>query len=176
MITLRPAREHEIPALNDLIARSARGLSTGDYSPGEIEALITHIFGVDSELVSDGTYVIAEVDGEVAGCGGWSRRRTLFGGDAFAGRESGFLDPATDAAKIRAFFVAPEFARRGVGQAILDHCAAAAAGAGFSRLELMATLPGVPFYRRLGFDGEAEVVVEAGETPVRFVPMERSVS
>ena len=125
-IAIRPAVAAEIPALEALVARSARGLSGGTYSGAEIDALVEHIFGIDSEVVADGTYLVAEIDGIVAGCGGWSRRRTLFGGDSFAARESGLLDPAADAARIRALFVDPAFARRGVGKAILAASEAAA--------------------------------------------------
>jgi N-acetylglutamate synthase-like GNAT family acetyltransferase len=174
-VRIRPAVIEEIPALEALIVRSARGLSRRDYAEAEVEALITHIFGVDSEVVGDGTYLVAEVDGQVAGCGGWSRRRTLFGGDRFAARENGLLDPAHDAARIRAFFVDPAFARRGVGRAILAACEAAAVAAGFRRLALMATLPGVPFYAAEGFIGEDEVRVPAGHLEVPFLPMVKRV-
>ena len=172
---IRRAVAADVPMLEALIARSARALSSGDYSSDEIEALIAHIFGVDSEVVADGNYLVAEVDGVAAGCGGWSRRRTLFGGDRFAARESGLLDPAVDAAKIRAFFVDPAFARRGVGGAILAACEEAAAAAGFRRLELMATLPGVPFYAAAGYVAGKPVIVPAGELSVRFQPMVKQV-
>lgn len=172
---IRRAAAADIPVLEALIARSARALSTADYSADEIEALIAHIFGVDSEVVADGNYLVAEFGGVVAGCGGWSRRRTLFGGDRFAARESGLLDPSVDAAKIRAFFVDPPFARAGVGAAILAACEAAAATAGFRRLELMATLPGVPFYAAAGYVGDREVTVPAGALSIRFRPMMKQV-
>ncbi len=174
-VAIRRAVPADVPELEALIARSARALSTGDYGADEIEALIAHIFGVDSEVVADGNYLVAELDGIAAGCGGWSRRRTLFGGDRFAARESGLLDPATDAAKIRAFFVDPAFARAGVGAAILAACEAAAVAAGFRRLELMATLPGVPFYVAAGYVAGDEVTVAAGPLPVRFRPMVKQV-
>ena len=174
-LVLRRAVAADIPMLEALIARSARALSTGNYRTEEIEALIAHIFGVDSEVVADGTYLVAEIDGAAAGCGGWSRRRTLFGSDRFAERARGLLDPASDAAKIRAFFVDPPFARRGVGTAILAACEAAAVAAGFRRLELMATLPGVPFYAAAGYVAGAEVVVAAGPIPVRLRPMVKQV-
>jgi len=161
--------------LEALIARSARGLSRADYSAAEIEALIAHIFGVDSEVVADGTYFVAEIDGHRAGCGGWSRRRTLFGGDRFAARENGLLDPERDAARIRAFFVDPAFARRGVGAAILAACEEAATAAGFREMALMATLPGIPFYEAAGFVGAADTIVAAGDCLVRFRPMTKRV-
>ena len=119
---IRRATLDERPALERLIAESARGLSRADYSDEQIEAAIAAVFGVDTDLIHDGTYYVAEASGQFVGCGGWSRRRTLFGGDRYAVRDSGELDPATEAAKIRAFFVHPEWARRGVGAAILAAC------------------------------------------------------
>jgi GNAT superfamily N-acetyltransferase len=170
-LSIRPAHADEIPALNRLITASARALSQGFYTPAQIEAAITHVFGVDSELVADGTYLVVEADGATLGCGGWSRRATLFGGDGFAGRQSGLLDPARDAAKIRAFFVAPEAARRGVGAALLSACESAAAQAGFTRTELMATLPGVPFYASKSYVPAAAISLDCGGVAVGFVPM-----
>lgn len=170
--TIRPARADEIPALETLITASARILSQGFYTAEETEAAITHVFGVDSELVADGTYLVVDDDaGDRLGCGGWSKRATLFGGDRFAGRESGLLDPARDAAKIRAFFVAPHAARRGVGAALLKACEDAAAAAGFARTELMATLPGVPFYAAHGYGPQTPIALDCGGVAVRFMPM-----
>ena len=170
-ITLRAAVPADVPALDALIAASARALGKGYYTPAETEAAIAHVFGVDSVLVADGTYVVAEVGGVLAGCGGWSARRTLFGGDRFAGREDARLDPATDAARIRAFFVAPAFARRGVGRAILTACEEAAAAAGFTRAALMATLPGVPFYAAAGYVAAPAEAHRYDGVTVTFVPM-----
>ncbi len=171
--TIRPARESEVPALEAHIAASARALGPPHYTAAETEAAITHVFGVDSELVGDGSYLVAESNGQIMGCGGWSRRTTLFGGDRFAGRQSGFLDPATDAARIRAFFVAPAFARQGVGDALLAACEAAAAAHGFTRTALMATLPGQPFYAARGYVAADAITLDLGGTPVRFVPMDK---
>jgi len=172
---IRPARLDEREKLQALIARSARALSVGDYDEAQLDRAIGTVFGVDTELVQDGTYLVAEIDGALAGCGGWSRRKTLFGADGRRDRESGFLDPAVDAAKIRAFFVAPEWARRGVGTAILDACEAAAKAAGFRSLELMATLPGERMYRALGFVGSDPVEYDMGEgLMIRFVPMRKA--
>lgn len=169
---IRPARSPEIPALEQIITASARILSQGYYTAQETEAAIAHVFGVDSELVRDGTYLVVEdASGDILGCGGWSKRATLFGGDNFAARESGLLDPARDAAKVRAFFVAPHAARRGVGAALLKACEDAAAAAGFTRTELMATLPGEPFYAVHGYVGAAPITVDCGGVAVRFVPM-----
>ena len=172
-IAMRPAVAADVPALEALIAASARALGQGYYTPAETEDAIAHVFGVDSALVADRSYLVAEVDGELAGCGGWSARRTLFGGDRFAGRRDDALDPAVDAARIRAFFVAPAFARRGVGAAILTGCETAARAAGFTRAELMATLPGVPFYAAHGYVAGADTIHDCGGVPVRFVAMSR---
>ena len=149
--SLRLAQPGDVAVLNDMIRESARALSVGFYTPEQTEAAIRWVFGVDSVLVSDGTYFVAEWEGAIAGCGGWSRRRTLYGGDQRPVGGGEFLDPAVDAAKVRAFFVAPSFARRGVGTVLLDACADAAWHAGFRELELMATLPGVPLYSARGF-------------------------
>ncbi len=171
---IRPARPADVPELEALIQRSARGLSRDDYSDAEIETCVAHVFGVDSELVSDGTYYVVEEDGQAVACGGWSRRKTLFGGDNYQGRESGYLDPAVDAAKIRAFFVHPDFARRGLGSLILRHCEAEARAAGFTRMEMMATLPGVKLYRALGYSGDAVQVFDMPNgVSISFVPMSR---
>jgi GNAT superfamily N-acetyltransferase len=173
---IRPAQPAEIPALEAIITASARILSQGFYTAAETEAAIAHVFGVDSELVADGTYLVVEDSaGDRLGCGGWSRRATLFGGDKFAGRESGLLDPARDAAKIRAFFVAPHAARRGVGAALLKACEDAAAAAGFTRTELMATLPGEPFYAAHSYAGQAPINLDCGGVAVRFVPMGKTI-
>ncbi|MFL5560659.1 MAG: GNAT family N-acetyltransferase [Gemmatimonadaceae bacterium] len=110
-----------------------------------------HLFGVDSQLIADETYYVIERHGELAAAGGWSRRRTMYGGDQFKGSADPLLDPATEPARIRAFFVHPTHARQGLARALFRHCAAAAWSAGFCRLELVATLPGEPLYRALGF-------------------------
>lgn len=151
MVSIRLATPQDVPALKELITTSARILSRGFYSDEETESAIRHVFGPDSRLIADGTYFVAEEDGGLAGCGGWSRRRTLYGGDQTKSGDEPLLDPATEPAKVRAFFVHPDFARRGVGSRILEACLSAARGAGFRRVELAATLPGVPFYAARGF-------------------------
>jgi GNAT superfamily N-acetyltransferase len=174
-LVIRAATHAEIPHLERLIAASARELGRGFYTATESEAAISHVFGVDSDLVDDGTYLVAEDgDGTILGCGGWSRRRTLFGGDNFSGREAGFLDPREDAARIRAFFVSPLAARRGVASRLLAECEARAVEAGFARMALMATLPGVPFYAVRGYVAGDPIELQCGETSVRFVPMKRA--
>ena len=175
--TIRTAVPADVPALNALISRSARQLSRGYYTEREAESATKYVFGVDSTLIADGTYFVVEVDGTLAACGGWSRRRTLYGGDQRpVGPPAEFLDPARDAARIRAFFVAPEFARRGFGRLLLGHCVMAAAKAGFRMLELVSTLPAVPFYGALGFDSIEPVrdVLPDG-VPLSFVRMTRRV-
>lgn len=174
-VVIRPARPVDVPALEALIARSAVELSRGYYRPDEIAAAVGHVFGVDSQLVADGTYLVAEREGVPVGCGGWSRRRTLFGGDRFVGREDALLDPAIDPARIRAFFVAPGHARQGIATALLAACEAEAAAAGFRSLTLMATMPGVPFYRAMGFVAGDPVDHRAGDVTVAFRPMTRSI-
>lgn len=174
---IRPARFEEVPALEKLIADSVRGLSHGLYTPEELELCITHIYGVDTELVEDGTYFVAENSQHaLIGCGGWSRRKTLFGGDGFKGRESGFLNPETDAARIRAFFVHPDHGRKGIGRALLRRCEAEAMAHGFSRMELMATLPGQLLYESHGYIVREEYLhpMPDGKT-VRFLAMGKNV-
>ena len=173
-IALRNATRVDIPGIESLIARSARGLSAGIYRPAQIESALRGAFGVDTQLLADGTYFVAEENGRLAGCGGWSFRSTLFGGDARSGRDSSILDPRTQAAKIRAFFVDPHDARRGIGTLLLEHCEKQARDRGFSQVELMATLPGVKLYAARGYVG-ADIVrfdVGAGET-IDFVPMRK---
>jgi N-acetylglutamate synthase-like GNAT family acetyltransferase len=149
---IRAARPDDIPALQELIAQSVRELSRGFYTEAEAESGLRYVFGVDSQLIADQSYFVIEDDEGLAAAGGWSRRRQLFGGDLMKGVEDPLLDPATDAARIRAFFVAPRAARRGLGRRLYEQCAVAARGAGFTRLELVATMPGIPLYRALGFE------------------------
>ncbi len=159
MIQIRLAAESDLPALRELIPLSARALSRGYYSAEQTESAIRYVFGPDSRLIADRTYFAAEEDGTLAGCGGWSRRRTLFGGDQMKAEEDPLLDPATEAARIRAFFVHPAFARRGVGSAVLGACMGAARAAGFRRMELASTLPGVPLYEAFGFEKRESIEV-----------------
>jgi GNAT superfamily N-acetyltransferase len=175
-ILLRIAARADIPALSDLIARSARGLSP-EYGASQVEGALRGAFGVDTQLIDDGTYYAAEEAGALAGCGGWSYRATLFGGDARGGRDASTLDPQTQAAKIRAFFVDPARARRGIGTLLLDRCESEARARGFSKVELMATLPGLKLYAARGYIGERRVSYDlgGGET-IEFVPMTKTLS
>ena len=175
-VSLRIATIEDVPALSRLISSSARELSRGFYTEAEAESAIRYVFGVDTALVGDGTYYVATLDGVLAGCGGWSRRNTLYGGDQRPVGSSAFLDPVTDAARIRAFFVAPTAARKGVGRALLGACTDAALRAGFRRLTLMATLPGVPFYAALGFHADEDVVDALPDgTMLKFVRMSKRI-
>lgn len=176
MVTIRPAVSDDVPVLDQLIAASARALSVGHYDAMQTEAAIAHIFGVDRELIEDGSYLLVQLDGEIAGCGGWSRRATLFGSDRYAGRVPGFVDPHLAPAKIRAFFVAPGFARRGLGTLLLGACEQAARSAGFLSAELMATLPGVPFYAARGYAGSEQVVQSYNGVEVSFIRMQKCFS
>jgi len=150
-MTLRVARLTDVPALQDMIESSVRGLSANFYSPAQIDAALADVFGVDSQLIVDGTYYAIDGASGPAAAGGWSRRSTLYGGDQAKGAEDPLLDPATDAARIRAFFVHPDYARRGLARQLYAGCESAARAAGFRRFELMATLPGEPLYTALGF-------------------------
>ena len=165
LITSRLAVFDDIPHLNRMIAESVRGLSVNYYTPGQIESSVKFLFGVDTQLVSDGTYYVALIDGEIAGCGGWSKRNTLFGGDQHKEAEDPLLDPAKDAARIRAFFVHPRHARKGIGKYMIALCETAARRNGFSSFELGATLPGVPLYAAMGYKtiGNADTILPDGE-------------
>ena len=156
-LRLRDAQLSDVPALAALIELSARCLQAGDYSPAQIEGALGTVFGVDSQLIADGTYFVVEAAGAdgksmLAGCGGWSKRKTLFGGDQRSGREDHLLDPLGDNARIRAFFVHPEWARRGIGSMILDACENAAMAMGFRGFEMGATVTGERLYRVRGYE------------------------
>jgi len=163
--SLRLASSADIPALHSLIEASVRGLQKNDYTLEQIDGALGTVLGLDTQLVADKTYFVAEAKAArvrtIVGCGGWSNRKTLFGSDQAPVREPEFLDPATDAAKIRAFFIHPDWARRGLGSKILDACESAARAAGFSRFEMGATLTGVPLYLQRGYH-----VLERIEVPL----------
>src|SRR5580698_4768657 len=171
---LRKATHADRPALQRLIARSARELGAQDYRPEQIEGALLGAFGVDTQLIDDGTYFVVEADGKLVGCGGWSRRRTLFGGDRHRERDAAELDPRVDAAKIRAFFVDPDHARRGIGRALLERCESEARARGFRRLELMGTLPGVRLYEALGYKRGILVHYPVADgVNIEFIPMSK---
>jgi len=175
---LRKATLDDQPTLTALIARSARELSTNEYRPEVVEGALRGAFGVDTQLIRDGTYFVVEsATGAIVGCGGWSYRRTLFGSDSGPGRDASELDPSVDAAKIRAFFIDPAHARRGLGTLLLNHCESEAAARGFTRLEMMATLPGVKLYTVRGYVSVGHVTHElAPGLSIEFVPMRKDLA
>lgn len=154
---IRLATLDDVPALEALIAESVRVLQAPDYTAEQREGALGSVFGVDTQLIRDRTYFVIENNAEIVACGGWSRRRTLFGSDHQAGRADALLDPRTEAARIRAFFVRPGWERRGLGSRIMQACEAAARAEGFHKLELGSTLTGVPLYRTHGFVPEREI-------------------
>jgi GNAT superfamily N-acetyltransferase len=159
--SLRLAREPDIPALEILIPLSVRTLQAAHYSPAQMEAALGPVFGVDRQLILDGTYFVVELQRQIVGCGGWSRRKAMFGGDHDRPGEDALLDPKRDAARIRAFFIHPNFARRGIGRNILIACEAAIQKAGFESAELVATLTGEPLYASFDY-----TVIERYEVPM----------
>jgi GNAT superfamily N-acetyltransferase len=174
---IRKATLNDRSAITDLIEASARHLSRADYSTEEIEGAIATVFGVDTNLILDGTYFVADRAGELIGCGGWSKRRTLFGGDQYNSRDASELDPKTEPAKIRAFFVHPDYARKGIGRAILTACEVEARVAGFLALELMSTLPGIKLYRACGYEGADRIELEVGAgLSIGLVPMRKDLA
>ena len=180
-IQIRKAIAADIPRLREVIEDSVRGLQAGDYSPAQIEGALQSVYGVDSQLIADGTYLVAEAivsrgKPEIVGCGGWSQRKTLYGGDQYAGREDSLLDPTQHAAKIRAFFIHPNWARCGIGSLILEACENAALETGFTRLEMGATLSGAAFYKAKGYAGVENQEVPLGNGEVLpIVKMEKRV-
>jgi GNAT superfamily N-acetyltransferase len=173
--SFRKATFDDVPTIERIIADSARGLMRADYTDAQIEAALGSAFGVDSELIRDGTYFVVEADGAgIVACGGWSRRKTLFGGDGQPGRESDVLDPAIDSARIRAFFVRPDWARHGIGRLLLQKCEDEARLRGFRSAQLVATLPGERLYRVLGYVGDKRVEYPlANGITIPFVPMRK---
>jgi GNAT superfamily N-acetyltransferase len=174
---LRKASLDDRPAIQQLIAASARGLSRAHYTSEQIEATIKTVFGVDTNLIVDGTYFVAEAGGDLVGCGGWSKRKTLFGGDQYSDRDADLLDPELEPAKIRAFFIHPAHARQGIGRAILDACETEARAGGFKMLELMSTLPGIELYRACGFEGSEPITLDVGDgQKIELLPMRKELS
>jgi GNAT superfamily N-acetyltransferase len=162
---LRLARESDVPVLEALIPVSARALQAADYSPAQLDAALGgDIYGVDRQLIEDGTYYVVEEDGRIVGCGGWSKRRSRYGGSKTRGDPDPELDPAVDAARMRAFYVHPDYARRGIGASIVRACEEALAARGFGAVEIMATLTGARLYAAMGYAevGRVDVPMAGG--------------
>lgn len=170
----RMATRDDVDALRELSSLAIGELQRGFLTPEQIEASRA-IMGVDTQLIDDGTYFVVELDGRLAGCGGWSRRATLYGGDQTPGRDAALLQPGRDAAKVRAMYTSPAFARHGVGRQILALCEDAARNEGFDTLELMATMSGRPLYESYGFAPVEEILDDRGGTPVPLVRMTRPI-
>ncbi len=152
-IRLRLGTSQDIPALQNLIDQSVRALSIDYYSPAQIESALTNVFGVDTQLIADQTYFVAESGAQIVGGGGWSKRNTLFGGDQAKSHETdALLTPGKQPARLRAFYVHPDWSRRGIGRLITIACETAARSAGFTSVELIATLPGQPLYEANGYE------------------------
>jgi GNAT superfamily N-acetyltransferase len=158
--TIRPATAADIPEMEALIARSGIALSKGFYTDEQAQAVTRHVFGVDTQLIKDGTYFVVERDGALLACGGWSKRATLFGADRTKADADPLLDPAAQPGRIRAFFVDPSVPRQGLGTMLIRHCEAEAARQGFTTLEMAATMPGVPLYRSVGYETVEEFAID----------------
>jgi GNAT superfamily N-acetyltransferase len=174
-VIIRTATDVDVPTLMPLVVAAIEALQRDFLEDDQIEASKA-IMGIDHQLIDDGTYFVVEIDGTVAGCGGWSRRATLYGGDHSAGRDAALLDPATEPARIRAMYTHPAFARRGVGRLIIQTCEAAATAEGFAMLELMATRSGRPLYEAVGFQAMDEVEDDSGGVPVPLTRMRKPIS
>jgi GNAT superfamily N-acetyltransferase len=178
---IRPAVEADLPVLRALIEASVRQLQAEDYTSSQRESALATVFGVDTQLISDGTYLVVEYclpepqrSPVVVACGGWSKRKTLYGADQWTDRHDDLLDPSHDAAKIRAFFIHPDWARRGIGTLLLEACESAAKSAGFSRFEMGATLTGAKLFRARGYRPvrNLEVPLRNGES-LPIIQMEK---
>lgn len=169
----------DLPALEAVMDAAIAELQRGFLDAAQIE-FSRMIMGLDRQLVADGTYFVVDADdglgGRIAGCGGWSRRATLYGGDHTPGRDAALLDPAREPARVRAMYTHPDFARRGVGRLILTLCEAAARAEGFRRLELMATMSGRPLYASYGFEVIEDVVDARGGAPVPLARMGKAIA
>jgi cysteine synthase len=172
---VRVARREDLPVLLPLIDAAIGELQKGFLDDAQIESSRA-IMGIDTQLIDDGTYFVVELDGTIVGCGGWSRRATLYGGDHSSGRDAALLEPGRDPAKVRAMYTLPAYARRGIGRLVLERCEAAARADGFTTLELMATLSGRPLYEAGGFEAVEHVEEPAGGTPVPLVRMRKQLS
>ena len=169
----RLATREDLDALHELMNLAIAELQKPFLDAAQIASSRT-IMGLDTQLIDDGTYFIVTDDGALAGCGGWSRRATLYGGDRSPGRDAALLDPAKDAARVRAMYTHPDFTRRGVGRLILKLCEEAARAEGFTRAELMATMAGEPLYRACGYQVIERTSDDRGGAPVPLLRMEKA--
>jgi GNAT superfamily N-acetyltransferase len=172
LLEYRLADRADVPALRRLMNDAIVALQAPYLDTGQIESSRA-IMGLDTQLIDDGTYYVIEIAGDIAGCGGWSRRATLYGGDQSPGRSPAMLDPARDAARVRAMYTSPRYVRRGVGRRILALCETAARAEGFARVELMATLAGEPLYAACGYAPIERIVDARGGAPVPLVRMRK---
>ena len=173
-LTSRLAARDDVPALAALMTAAIEELQRGFLDEAQIAS--SHaIMGLDNQLIDDGTYFVIVADGRLAGCGGWSRRATLYGGDHSAGRDAAMLDPASDPARIRAMYTHPDYTRRGVGRLIISLCEEAAAAEGFTRMELMSTLAGRPLYEAAGFEVLETTEDSSGGAPVPLLRMAKPI-
>lgn len=172
-VNLRPARRSDLEALRPLVDTAISELQKPFLTQPQV-ASSRSIMGIDTQLIDDGTYFVVEIDGELAGCGGWSRRATLYGGDQSPGRNAAFLDPARDPAHVRAMYTHPRHVRKGVGRLILSQCEAAARSEGFTSVELMSTLAGEPLYRACGYESCESLRDDRGGAPVPLVRMRKA--
>lgn len=170
MIEIRIARQSDAPAIKTLMDLAISELQKGFLTPQQVESSRAGM-GLDLQLIEDGTYFCVEEDGSLVGCGGWSRRATLYGGNHSAGRDPRLLDPATERARIRAMYTHPEHTRKGIGRLILDTAEAAARAEGFSAIEMAATMSGKPLYLACGYEIESEWFDENGAVPVPLATM-----
>lgn len=173
-LTHRLARRDDVAALRALMDASIAELQKGFLDDKQIAASRA-IMGLDTQLIDDGTYFIVECDGEIAGCGGWSRRATLYGGDHSSARDASLLDPTKDAARVRAMYTHPSHTRRGIGKLILSLCEDAARADGFASVQLMATMSGVPLYTACGYEPQERVLDDRGGVPVPLVRMTKRI-
>lgn len=171
----RKATSADVDRIKAIIVESVHGLGSTDYNESQRNAALGSAFGLDTELINDKTYFVVEVQSEIIACGGWSKRKTLFGGDQQVGRQSELLNPDTESARIRAFFVTPNWARHGIGRRLIELCESEALEHGFHSTELVATLPGHRLYRACGYIGEKRLEYKLpGDVAIHFIPMKKT--
>ena len=173
---LNYAEIKDIDEIGGLIERSARIIGRNDYSEAQIEGALENAWGVDSQLIKDRTYYVVTVERKIVGCGGWSYRKTQFGNDQEGKRDSGLLNPEVDAARIRGFFVDPNFARQGIATMVLNECEIRAQNAGFLRLEMVATYPGKKFYENMGYQAGEIIPYSTNHGEIEFISMKKSLT